>query len=301
MSALSITLSADGGAVSITLQGNDSMNTLVKAAIAGALSLSATTAFANISAPWTNTSDLVLVVENATTHNAYALDLGVTIDQLMPTSSLVANATLSTSIQTNINQTILASATLQSFLAANPASGDLWTLEGGQYNGGGVNIASASNTRPAAAAKMVITSNIGTTNNQTVSGKQAANLAAFENGLQTDIHAPTNPPGLQGLETATETSSASTTAAAEGRYSFLTANDFSSLGSSTTQLFGFTGNNTSGILQSYILGTASLSTAGTLTFSTGTAPTVPLPAAVWLFGSGLLGLFGVSRRRAVVA
>jgi len=24
---------------------------------------------------------------------------------------------------------------------------------------------------------------------------------------------------------------------------------------------------------------------------------VPLPAAVWLFGSGLLGLFGVARRR----
>jgi hypothetical protein len=26
-------------------------------------------------------------------------------------------------------------------------------------------------------------------------------------------------------------------------------------------------------------------------------PTVPVPAAVWLFGSGLLGLVGVARRR----
>ena len=28
-----------------------------------------------------------------------------------------------------------------------------------------------------------------------------------------------------------------------------------------------------------------------------TAPAVPVPAAVWLFGSGLLGLVGVARRR----
>jgi hypothetical protein len=27
------------------------------------------------------------------------------------------------------------------------------------------------------------------------------------------------------------------------------------------------------------------------------ASVVPLPAAAWLFGSGLLGLFGVSRRK----
>jgi hypothetical protein len=277
------------------------MNTLVKAAIAGALSLSATAAFANISAPWTNTSDLVLVVENATTHNAYALDLGITIDQLLPTGSLVSGAVLNTSIQTGINQTIAASSALQSFLAANPASSDLWSLEGGQYAGGGNTAATTGNTRPVASAKMVMTSAIGTTNNSTVAGKIASNLQAFENGLQADIHAPTSPPGLQGLETATETSSASVPANAEGRYSFMTANDFSSLGSATQQLFGFTGNGSSGVLQSYILGTASLSTAGTLTFSTGSAPPVPLPAAVWLFGSGLLGLFGVSRRRAVVA
>jgi hypothetical protein len=31
--------------------------------------------------------------------------------------------------------------------------------------------------------------------------------------------------------------------------------------------------------------------------SSGTTPTVPIPAAVWLFGSGLLGLIGVARRK----
>lgn len=37
---------------------------------------------------------------------------------------------------------------------------------------------------------------------------------------------------------------------------------------------------------------------GTLTV---TASTVPVPAAVWLFGSGLMGLLGLARRRVVVA
>jgi hypothetical protein len=41
--------------------------------------------------------------------------------------------------------------------------------------------------------------------------------------------------------------------------------------------------------------TFTLSNAGILTASVGA---VPLPAAVWLLGSGLLGLIGIGRRRA---
>ncbi len=273
------------------------MNTFVKAAIAGVLSLGATSAFAGISDPWSNSSDLVLVVENASTHAAYALDTGISINQLLPTSSLVSGAVLNTSIVGTINQTINASTTLQSFLSANPASGDLWTLEGGQYAGNSSSAATTANTRPVGSAKMVITSQIGTNNNQTLAGKIASNIQSFENGIQTDIHAPTNGTlGLQGLESATETTNADQTASAEDRYGFLTSNDFSQLGSGVIQLFGFTGNGNSGTVQSYILGNASLSANGTLQIST-----VPLPAAVWLFGSGLLGLFGVSRRRTAVA
>jgi hypothetical protein len=40
--------------------------------------------------------------------------------------------------------------------------------------------------------------------------------------------------------------------------------------------------------------------SGTLTCTDCQAPTVPVPAAVWLFGSGLLGLVGVARRKAKV-
>jgi hypothetical protein len=62
-------------------------------------------------------------------------------------------------------------------------------------------------------------------------------------------------------------------------------------------LYGVTGNNSPGKLQSYVLGSnLTLSSAGVLSVSS-----VPLPAAVWLFGSGLLGLIGVGRRKAAAA
>jgi hypothetical protein len=49
-----------------------------------------------------------------------------------------------------------------------------------------------------------------------------------------------------------------------------------------------------------VLGTVSLTANGLVFSSTQTAP-VPLPAAIWLLGSGLLGLFGIGRRKAITA
>jgi hypothetical protein len=274
------------------------MNSLVKVAIAGALSLGASGAFAaSLGAPWSNSSDLVLVVENASTHTAYALDTGVTLDSLLPTGSLVSGASLNTSLA-GINKTISASPALQSFLAANPAAGDLWSLEGGQYAGGGNSTSSNANSKPAGAAKAVFTSANGTANNANVTTKVLTNLENFENGLQSDVNNTTG--GLFPLTTASETTSGSVSAGiAENRYGLWGNNDFGALGSSALQLFGFTGNGGTGKLQSYILGTATLDASGNLMITGNTVtPPVPLPAAVWLFGSGLLGLFGVSRRRA---
>jgi hypothetical protein len=272
------------------------MNLLVKSAIASALALGATGAYA-IGLPANNNSDLVLVIENQTTFATYALDTGISLSSVMPTGSLVSGAILDTSISI-ASSTTGPSATLSSFLAANPASSDAWALEGGQYNGNG-NSSTKPNSEKAGNALAIFASPNGTAVNAEVNNYTLANLSTFENGLQQSFVTG----GLTALQTATETTAASYTqdsGSPNSKYTLIGGgvNDLATLGSTAVQLFGFTGNGGTGVVQSYILGTATVGTNGTLTISgsSGAAP-VPLPAAVWLFGSGLLGLVGVSRRR----
>src|ERR1700730_16542597 len=101
------------------------MNILVKSAVASALALGATSAFA-LGLPSTNSSDLILVVENLATQATYALDTGIAINTPPPTTSIVKATGLPTPSPT-ISQTTLPSAALTAFLGTNPASGDSWT------------------------------------------------------------------------------------------------------------------------------------------------------------------------------
>jgi len=55
-------------------------------------------------------------------------------------------------------------------------------------------------------------------------------------------------------------------------------------------------SNGTGAARVFVFEDVLLSANGTLSSITATAP-VPLPAAVWLFGSGLIGLAGIGRRR----
>jgi hypothetical protein len=263
------------------------MNLLVKSGVVAALALGASQAFA-IGLPNTNSSDLILLVENTTTGASYALDTGISLNTILPTSSLVPNAVLNTSLA-GINSVIAASSTLQSFLAANPASGDGWELIGGQFNGGGVNVSATSNSRLPGTAKAAYS-----TINPNQGGHVLSNLVNIENNLQNEISIGTLIPLINNLET---TSTTALAPSAIQKYGVVANDTLGALGSSQS-FFAFTGNTGTGTLQSYILGSATLATNGTLTFTGNsvTAP-VPLPAAVWLLGSGLMGLVGVSRRR----
>jgi hypothetical protein len=92
---------------------------------------------------------------------------------------------------------------------------------------------------------------------------------------------------------------ASYTAQAASKYTiFSNSIDDRAQGAGSVALYGVTGNGGTGVVQSYILGSVALDATGKLTFTGNSSTTpVPIPAAVWLFGSGLMGLVGVSRRR----
>ena len=55
--------------------------------------------------------------------------------------------------------------------------------------------------------------------------------------------------------------------------------------------------NTDGVVANQLAGLFSLASDGTLTYTVGGVPTVPVPPALWLLGSALVGLVGVSRRK----
>ena len=278
------------------------MNMILKSAIGATLALSAMGANA-LGVPATNNSNVVLVVQNlANPANVYLLDTGVSINSFVATGSTVANASLNNTAFTGLNQTIAASPTLQAFLLANPASGDAFSIEAGQYSG------TASTASPTNAATKLAGKAWGifqsSQNQSNLSGTTLAQFQGFLGGVQGDLTAPTDSLGLTPLNTALEAStgasfSSAGPAAAQGHYGVTPgALDMVALNGSAVTLYGITGNNTTGAVQSYIFGTVSMAANGTLTITgNGGGTTVPLPAAAWLLGSGLMGLVGVSRRR----
>jgi hypothetical protein len=277
------------------------MNLIVKSAVAGALAMGATSAFA-IGIPSSNSSDVILYVDAITASGSsagvYALDTGISLSSLMP-GPYVTGAANST-VFSAPNKTITASSTLTSFLSSHSGDTIEWTLEGGQYNNpgyasGSPTSSSNHNSVTAGSALAVFTSQALNSLYPGVSTATTGGLENFLNGLQNDYQN-----GLSSL-TGTETGTATETfASSETKYGFIGGPDLSATGSTAIKLFGFTGNGINGgTLQSYILGSVTLAANGTLTI-TGNTP-VPLPAAVWLFGSGLMGLVGVSRRRKAAA
>lgn len=280
-------------------------NKLVGLAVAGAL----VAAGAVQAQPFTPssgtaaTTDLWLFVENATTSQTIAVDTGQSMSSLL--SSFTANANLKPVFD---SFSAPATAALSSFM--NTADTLNWAVEGLTSPGGEptqtpgqtIGIASASSAVGSGFAGMnfgglkawyagyqtdsgyVIFGNGGTVLPYTTGGS----TYAWANGNSSG-QVWGGPPGG---------SSAGSTiiygqAAGVGQTGFTP-------GTSET-LYAVTANNgltNSSALQSYILGTITLATLANGAALTLVAPSaVPLPAALWLLGGGLLGLAGVGRRR----
>jgi hypothetical protein len=271
------------------------MKTLVRFAVAGALLVGAQAAFAQ-TAP-ANASDLWLFVSDPAAGVTFAEDTGYSLSALLPTSGDTAGTILGTNSASNAGSIDLAeSSALATFISTYGASnlewGVLGTLQAGaQPNKAGNNVAVGSAAPTAgnlsSISQLVVAPNLEQTtaafqsdvgalvSNYTVGGKNytwnaagsAVNLwgstSGTDNGGSTDFYGA----GIQ--------------QAGNG------------LGA-VVSLYGITGNGTTGQTNSYDLTDALTLTAGGVL----EASPVPIPAAVWLFGSGLLGLIGVGRRRA---
>lgn len=264
------------------------MNTAMKLGVAGALAFAGVAAHASIASPSSGSSDAILFAEvvNAAGTAAvasYAGDTGVSISSL--TSGITGTSTL-----------LSGDANLAKLFAAD-ASGDTvyFAVLGGQYSGA----ATTANFKTAGVAQFITT----TTGNSTaaLASSNTSTLVKFS-GINSDISTiNANSGGASSIE------GASPAAAGVWDYTNTLGLAYWEGGTATPNAVGtaqnlyyVTAGTPAGIPTkvSYTLeGTASLSAAGLVLAPSGSTTVTPLPAAVWLLGSGLLGLTGVARRK----
>jgi len=265
------------------------MNSLVKIGVASALAMGYVSAHAGAVVPSSsNPGDIFLFADvissGGSVIGAFAADTTVTVNGATGVSGSLTNG-----------QSLYGStANLASLIALGSQAGN--TIQWAVMGGGG---------QPSGSLQFV------TTDNQTSLGQltgrsgvnaghwltgmtNTAQLLAANSGLNADIFA-SSANGAAGWDpTIFGPSNAS------NWYQNGPLNEVNGLGVSTT-LFGVTADSaiSTNLLGVTKLGNVTLTAAG-LVFSTAAAP-VPLPAAIWLLGSGLLGLFGIGRRKAAAA
>jgi hypothetical protein len=274
------------------------MNTTIKLGVAGALALGAIAAHASIAEPSSGASDAILFAEVLNSNltgvvASYAGDTGVSINTLV--AGLSGSST--TVLQGDANLAKLFNA---------DASGDVieWAVEGGQYLGGN----STTNFKTAGAAQF-ITTVFGNNTATALAGENTSNLTHWAT-LSQDVSAINANSGgansVEGPSTAGagvwDYTNGSTTAAKWYANGPESANLYD--GTTAQNLYYVTGGGSTGAkVTSAIEGTATLTATGLVLSAAGGTitppppPPVPLPAAIWLLGSGLLGLTGVARRK----
>jgi hypothetical protein len=273
------------------------MKTLIRLAVTGALIAGGSAAFAQ-NLPSSDNADLWLFVSNGTS-STFAEDTGISIASLKP-ATFTTGANLVADPQTiNVAET----AALSSYLAANSSSTLEWTVEAMQYG----------STGPAASANRTAGNEIGilATQNTGANAMIFSKVSGWAAGLNNDMQYLI--PGYTAGGTVYNWSAGTSTGNVWG-------SSLSSTGSTNEYGFGpntslvspssvaagtaapvadqeaaylLTGNGGTGTTQSYALGELQLNNG---VLQNVPVPT-PIPAALWLFGSGLLGLVGVGRRR----
>ena len=281
------------------------MKTVTKL-VMGAAALVATVGAAHAAQttnPSTGASNLVFFVNDTTQGTTYSIVLtGEGVGSAANSEFNNADA-LSSSTQGSLNTlygdasfnvSLTGNTALQNFISAGNSAGDTlqWGVVGAAYTGSG------PSSRETAGAVQVVTTAIDSTS--MVSEGESSIDGAIPSDLNTDVKnlASKTPDAFGGT-----TPGIFGTGASSGNVGTLygTGGDVAgaAIGGSYG-LYGLTTNGTSGHNAiAYSLGEVSFN--GTSLSFTGNVLPTPLPAAAWLFGSGLLGLLGIGRRRDVKA
>lgn len=270
-------------------------------AAAAALASMAGAAQADLNTGATNNGSLVLTAFNTVNKAWYIRDLGFTIDQFLPngvaasvgnpTSLLVGNKTPEAGLLLNAgNTTNFADAAFATWYGAQTAADVRWNVSGGDSQSGGTNgvvrsILSSANLSETSTngnvTNFVSSSNWGSAGPFFGTGTLSKSDATGANPYQTSLDSNFLM-GADGLATIGQ---------GVGLFYF-------------ARISGTTGAPAQGGAFANSLNTAVVSLAANGDFSYTLAPAVspvPLPAAAWLMGAGLVGLAGVVRRRKVVA
>ncbi len=287
------------------------MKTAIKTAIQIALAGAALVGGAAQAQIITNTpataggSDLVLFVSDLTTGKYFAQDLGNPLDSVYSKSKVQSDGVLHTdgtfSLPSSFSQT---DALLGSFLASNSSSDNVeYSVLAADHT---------STTSGLGSQRFLLTTPHDLTGGNPVGSQQPfftnGNVNTAATGLNSLVkfvnnnYGTSNTSSLSGWGDSTAQGTVSQGKNAPLSWISTSLGNGAAIGTAQNLfLFATNGAGLSSAANTYVGGTVNINSAGVITYTAPATSPVPLPAAVWLFGSGLLGLIGVGRRRSVAA
>lgn len=276
----------------------------VALAVGGLIAAGATQA-ADI--PSSGNSSLILFVVNTSLNEVYVRDLGVHVDDIIQqgtgtgqigSSSYGATNTLPYALPT---PTLNPDLTLQNFLAEDSTTSHYqWAVIGADSVFDSAAADAGNAVSPTDPARVAITTPRPSDTNTTYRASNS-DLITLANSINSDFASYLAP-----LLTGAGASAKVSIGTSPGQIPVGTGHILNDFGKQPDQTEAALGSSLNFFLfasqpsgsnaakaRTFVLNDLTLSTAGVLSAAT----EVPLPAAVWLFGSGLLGLAGIGRRR----
>lgn len=272
------------------------MKTAIKLALIGAALAGGTAAQAatfNVPVTTAGGSDLELFVSDLSNNTYFAQDIGSQLDTIYSKAQVQAGGVSTVGTFTQISTPTSISgldANLAAFLGATKSTDNVvWTVMAGDRS---------STAATLGAQRALFTSTLDLSGVSTNAFTNAnistftSKLNTFTNGVNT-LYAGgnTGSEGYAGTGTIGETNSAA---------SWVSASFGNGASIGTAQMmymFATNGAGNASASNVYVGGLINIDSAGNITVTNPMSAT-PIPAAIWLLGSGLAGLVGIGRRRA---